>query len=145
MRAPRAGFWFVAPALLAIGLFFAVPVLAALLLSTTDFDIYALADLDNIRFVGFGNYIRLLQTPLFWQAFRNTLAFLFVTTNLEIGLGLLLSQLIARMVRGQAIMRQPGSRGLRGCRLSAGPPPWRGQPWGSSSALPRGAASLARR
>ena len=35
-----------------IGLFFFVPVLAALALSLTDFDIYALADLGNLRFVG---------------------------------------------------------------------------------------------
>jgi multiple sugar transport system permease protein len=100
MSAPRAGFWFVAPALLAIGLFFAVPVLAALLLSTTDFDIYALADLDNIRFVGFGNYIRLLQTPLFWQALRNTLFFVVigVPTSIVLSLGsaLLLNAGVAR-------------------------------------------------
>ena len=48
----RAAWAFVAPALLAIGLFFAIPVIAALLLSLTDFDIYALANLDNLRFVG---------------------------------------------------------------------------------------------
>jgi multiple sugar transport system permease protein len=35
----------VAPALIAIAVFFAIPVIAALLLSLTDFDIYALADL----------------------------------------------------------------------------------------------------
>ncbi|MBU4239359.1 MAG: sugar ABC transporter permease, partial [Alphaproteobacteria bacterium] len=48
----RAAWAFVAPAMIAIGLFFAFPVIAALLLSLTDFDIYALANLDNLRFVG---------------------------------------------------------------------------------------------
>lgn len=43
-----------------------MPVIAALLLSLTDFDIYALADLKNLRFVGLQNYERLLTNPLFW-------------------------------------------------------------------------------
>ena len=36
--------------------FFFLPVVAALALSLTDFDIYALADRGNLRFVGLGNY-----------------------------------------------------------------------------------------
>ncbi|RZA12082.1 MAG: sugar ABC transporter permease, partial [Lysobacteraceae bacterium] len=46
---------FAGPALLAIAVFFGLPVLAALALSLTDFDIYALADIGNLRFVGLGN------------------------------------------------------------------------------------------
>ena len=45
---------------------------AALLLSLTDFDIYALADLGNLRFVGLQNYERLFANPLFWGAMKNT-------------------------------------------------------------------------
>ncbi|KAK0350036.1 hypothetical protein LTR94_030657, partial [Friedmanniomyces endolithicus] len=71
----RAAWGFVAPALIAIGLFFALPVIEALLLSLTDFDIYALAELDNLRFVGLQNYERLLTNPLFWGAMKNTLTF----------------------------------------------------------------------
>jgi ABC-type sugar transport system permease subunit len=40
-----AGWIFIAPAMSAIAVFFALPVLAALAMSLTDFDIYALADL----------------------------------------------------------------------------------------------------
>ena len=54
-------------------------------LSLTDFDIYALADLRNLRFVGLANYARLLQTPLFWQALGNTLYFVVVGVPLSIG------------------------------------------------------------
>ena len=43
-----AAWVFVAPALIAIGVFFAIPVGAALLMSLTDFDIYALADIGNL-------------------------------------------------------------------------------------------------
>ena len=75
MKERTAGWVFAGPALLAIALFFAVPALASLVLSFTDFDIYALADRANLRFVGLGNYAALLQKPLFWKAMGNTLWF----------------------------------------------------------------------
>lgn len=100
MTSSRSGWFFVAPALLAIGVFFALPVLAALVLSTTDFDIYALADLRNVRFVGFGNYVRLLQTPLFWKALQNTAFFTVIgmptSLSLSLGAALLLNSAVAR-------------------------------------------------
>ena len=79
---------FVAPALLVIGVFFFLPVVAALAVSFTDFDIYALADLGNLRVVGLQNYARLLQTPLFWQAFGNTLYFVVIGVPLSVGTSL---------------------------------------------------------
>ncbi len=78
MRNNNIGLWFVAPAFIAIVVFFFGPALAALIISFTDFDIYALADLKNLRFVGFKNYVELLQTPLFWKALSNTLFFVFI-------------------------------------------------------------------
>jgi multiple sugar transport system permease protein len=96
----RAAWLLLLPALLAIGLFFAVPLVAALFLSLTDFDIYAIADLDNLRFVGLGNYARLLQEPLFWQALRTTLIYVLVgvplTLLLSLGGALLLHSRLAR-------------------------------------------------
>lgn len=71
----RAAWGFLAPALAAIGLFFALPLAGSLLLSLTDFDIYAVADLANARFVGLRNYLRLVADPLFWTVLRNTLVF----------------------------------------------------------------------
>jgi multiple sugar transport system permease protein len=71
----RTAWSFVAPALIAIGLFFALPTIAALFLSLTDFDIYAVADLRNLRFVGLANYTSLFARPLFWQALGTTMWF----------------------------------------------------------------------
>ena len=88
MRPGLAGWVFAAPALAAILLFFLLPVLAALALSLTDFDIYALADLHNLRFVGLGNYIGLLTNPLFWKALGNTLYFVVVGVPLSIAASL---------------------------------------------------------
>jgi multiple sugar transport system permease protein len=64
-----------APALTAIGLFFLLPALASLVLSFTDFDIYALANFNNLRFIGLDNYQRLVTNPMFWQAMGNTMWF----------------------------------------------------------------------
>ncbi len=88
MRSPRAGWLFAAPALVAIAVFFVVPVAAALLMSATDFDIYGLADLHNVRFIGLHNYLALLRTPLFWRALANTLFFVAIGVPLSIGASL---------------------------------------------------------
>lgn len=97
----RAGWLFAAPALTVIGVFFFLPVLAAFLLSLTDFDIYALADSENLRFVGLRNYLRLLETPLFWKALGNTLLFVVVGVPLSIavslGAAMLLHSGVARL------------------------------------------------
>ena len=101
MSARLAGWLFAGPALLVIALFFGLPVLAALALSVTDFDIYALADIGNLRFVGLGNYIALLQNPLFWKALGNTFYFVLVGVPLSIaaslGAALLLHAKVARL------------------------------------------------
>src|SRR5512142_3031684 len=100
MKPSRAGWLLVAPALVAIAVFFVVPVAVALLMSTTDFDIYGLADLRNVRFIGLANYLQLLQRPLFWRALLNTLFFVVVGVPLSIavslGAALLLHSRLAR-------------------------------------------------
>ena len=100
MRISRAGWLFIGPAMIAIAVFFVVPVSAALLMSFTDFDIYALADLGNVRFIGLDNYARLLHTPLFWHALGNTLYFVLLGVPLSItislGAALLLNSPLAR-------------------------------------------------
>jgi multiple sugar transport system permease protein len=100
MKRSLAGWIFVAPAMLAIAVFFVMPVIAALVMSFTDFDIYALADLRNLRFIGLDNYVNLLQTPLFWQALANTGFFVIVGVPLSIaaslGAALLLNSSLVR-------------------------------------------------
>ena len=99
-RTERAAWGFVSPALAAVALFLVIPVFGALLLSLTDFDIYALADRDNLRFVGLGNYAQLLADPLFWKALGNTFYFVLVGVPLSIaaslGAALLLQSRLAR-------------------------------------------------
>lgn len=95
-----AGVWFIAPALTIITLFFLVPIAASLLLSLTDYDIYALADWRNLRFVGLGNYRDLLSNERFWNALVNTLYFVLFGGTLSVatslGAALLLESKLTR-------------------------------------------------
>ena len=106
MSARGAAWWFVAPALVVVGVFFFIPVLAGLALSLTDFDLYALADLRNLRLVGLHNYARLLATPLFWQALGNTVYFVVAGVPLSIAVSLGTALLLhSRLVRFRAFFR----------------------------------------
>jgi multiple sugar transport system permease protein len=96
----RAALALLAPGLLVLGVFFLLPVAAAFVLSLTDFDIYALGDLADLRFVGLGNYRLLLADPVFWTALANTAYFAFVGGPLSVlaslGAALLLDSRLAR-------------------------------------------------
>ncbi len=106
MRAGVAGWVFVAPALIVLGLFFALPVASALLLSLTDFDLYALADPAHLRFVALDNYIELLRTPIFWKALWNTTYFVVVGVPLSIAVSLGAALLLdSGLARGKAFFR----------------------------------------
>ncbi len=102
----RVAFFFLAPALIAIGVFFFVPVIAALILSFTDFDIYSLANLDYARFVGLKNYTRIFEDPLFWKALKNTFYFLIIGGPLSIAVSLAAALLLnSKLVRFKTFFR----------------------------------------
>jgi multiple sugar transport system permease protein len=104
IRTAAAGF--LAPALAPLAIFFALPVLAAFLLSLTDFDLYALGDPRDLRFVGLDNYARLLQDPGFWRAFANTLYFVGIGAPLSVGTSFAAALLLcARSARARAFFR----------------------------------------
>jgi multiple sugar transport system permease protein len=102
----RVGLWFVAPALALIAAFFVVPVVASLVLSFTDFDVYAIARPDRLRLVGLENYRRLLDDQRFWTAFRNTAYFVLVGGPLSIAVSLGAAMLLdARLARFRGFFR----------------------------------------
>ena len=102
----RAGWVFIAPALVLIGVFFVIPVLGALALSFTDFDIYSIGDPGNTRFIGLGNYQSLFADPLFWKALRNTAYYVVVGGPLSVVVSLAAALLVnARLVRWKPLFR----------------------------------------
>jgi len=84
----RAGWLFITPALALLGLFFVLPVIAGLLLSLSDFDLYAVADPSTMRFVGLGNFAALLSDGTFWQALGNTVYFVVVGVPISLAVSL---------------------------------------------------------
>ncbi|MCL4706124.1 sugar ABC transporter permease [bacterium] len=96
----RAAYFFLAPALIPIFVFFFVPALAAFLLSFTDFDIYSLGNFEYARFVGLKNYRQLLDDPLFWKSMANTFYYVLIGGPLSIaaslGTALLLNSKLVR-------------------------------------------------
>jgi multiple sugar transport system permease protein len=101
-----AAWAFLAPALVLIGCFFLLPVAASLLLSFTDFDIYAIADPANVRLVGLRNYSELVASPMFWTALKNTIYFVVVGGPLTVAVSLGAALLVnARLVRFKSFFR----------------------------------------
>jgi len=83
-----AGWIFIGPAFLVLAVFFFLPTLAALLMSLTDYDLYALGDLNNLRFVAFDNYVVLLKDERFWKSLGNTFYFVAIGVPASVGLSL---------------------------------------------------------
>jgi multiple sugar transport system permease protein len=102
----RAALLFLAAPMFLIVGFFIAPVIAGFALSLTDFDLYAIGDLHNLRFVAFRNYRDLLANAMFWQAFGNTLYFALVGGPLTVVVSLAAALLVnARVTRWKAFFR----------------------------------------
>ncbi len=105
-RETRAALLFLAPGLAIVVFFFFLPAVAALLLSLTDFDIYALGDIHNVRMIGLANYAQLVHNPVFWRALVNTLYFTLVGGPLTVAVSLGAALLVnARAARFKGLFR----------------------------------------
>jgi len=105
-KTQRAAYAFLSPSMSAILIFFVGPVVAALGLSFTDFDIYALGNPEYLRFVGLENYLRLVENPRFWKALGNTLYFVVVGGPLSLAVSLGAALLInSRLLRLRGLFR----------------------------------------
>lgn len=95
----------IAPSLIIIAFVVIYPMLYAVYVSFTPFNLLrpetAAFDWSTI----FRNYQRLVEDDIFWRALFNTVLFLTVTVNLEYVLALFMSQLIARVTWGQSTIR----------------------------------------
>ena len=102
----RAAWLFLAPAILLITVFFGIPVAAGLLLSLTDFDLYAIGSPGVARFVGLDNYLRLMRDETFWTALWNTLKFVLIGGPLSVAVSLGAALLLnAKLVRMRSFFR----------------------------------------
>ncbi|KAA3609206.1 MAG: sugar ABC transporter permease [Calditrichaeota bacterium] len=99
-------YFFLFPALGTLLVFFFLPVLAAFIMSGTDFDIYALGYWERTRIIFLQNYQRIFNDPLFWKAIFNTLYFVLVGGPLTIVLAFVAAvALNSKLLRFKKIFR----------------------------------------
>lgn len=95
-----AGYVFLAPFLLGLGVFVLWPLLEAFYLSFHSYDLFS-----PPRFVGFDNYIYLLKTNDFWRSILNTTLYTVVVVTLQTCLSILLALVMDQKIRGKTFFR----------------------------------------
>lgn len=98
----RIAWLLVAPSLLVILGVTLWPIISTFVLSF----FVAPTGINQVRtFVGFGNYLEMLQDPAFWETIKRTLYFTVVSVGLELILGLAIAQLIHSRPWGWKFLR----------------------------------------
>ncbi len=96
--------FFLFPALFALGLYLAYPVYETLRLSLTERVFMAEGDVPFIyQWAGLDNYIQMIGEPKFWEAVRNNFFWLLVVPALSTAFGLLVAQLTDRLAWGNIV------------------------------------------
>ncbi|WP_313357436.1 sugar ABC transporter permease [Microbacterium sp.] len=98
---PRRLNWFYVPALALFAVFSIYPLISGISLSLTNWNGYSRSK----AFVGFDNYLRLLDDEVFRTALVNTLIYGVGSTVIQQVLGLGLAVVLDRIVRGAALLR----------------------------------------
>jgi multiple sugar transport system permease protein len=98
----RLAWWLCAPALAAMLLVSAWPVLYAVWLSLFRYDLRFPGER---AFVGLGNYLSVLTSAVWWQALANTLIITVGSVSVELVLGFALALLMHRVVFGRRTVR----------------------------------------
>ena len=94
-RGGLAGYFFVAPSLIFLGVFVILPIVAAFYYSVTDYDLMSAP-----KFAGWKNFRNIVDDDRFAHAITNTLLFAFGTVPSGVVTSLLLAALINRSIRG---------------------------------------------
>lgn len=99
-RQEGAAHVFMLPWLFGLVLVTAVPMLASLYLSFTDYNV-----LSSPEFIGGENFARLIEDPRFWNSVRVTVTYVFVSVPLQLAFALSLALVLDKGLRGLAIYR----------------------------------------
>ena len=95
-----AGYSFLAPNLVLLGVFLFLPLAWAAWLSLQETDGFG-----NGTFIGLENYSRLLGDPVFWQSTFNTAVFTVLVVPLGMGIGLALAVLMNSAIPARSVFR----------------------------------------
>lgn len=95
-----AGYTFLTPNLILLGLFLFLPVVWAFQLSFQE-----TGGFGDGEYVGLDNYVRLVSDPVFWQSTLNTVLFTALTVPLSMGIGLGLAVLMNSVLPARGVFR----------------------------------------
>jgi multiple sugar transport system permease protein len=99
-RQAVTGYLFIAPAMLIFAVFTLLPVLIALYLSFTNYDVFTKMD-----WIGIANYQDVFDDEYFWRALNNTVVYTAVSVPLSMAIGLGIALLLNQKLRGLGIYR----------------------------------------
>jgi len=99
LRQRLVAYAFIAPAMSFLIVFLFIPLIAAIYLSFTRYDLF-----NAPEWVGFQNYVNLFDDPLFWRGLRNSFIYLVVTPILII-LSICLAIVVNRKIIGVGVFR----------------------------------------
>jgi ABC-type sugar transport system permease subunit len=91
---------FLTPALVVLLAFTLYPMVQAVYLSLTDYNLIRAAE-----WVGLANYAELMQDPAFWNAFGNTVVYALVVTPVTVAFALLFALMLNQRFVGRAFSR----------------------------------------
>lgn len=96
----RAAYLMLAPATLHVALWIAVPVLATVALSLTDYDV-----LTPPRWTGLSNYLEIYRDEEFRQATWHTVVYTFFTVPVAMAVAVVIAVMLGQQLRGRAFYR----------------------------------------
>ncbi|MEJ3405804.1 sugar ABC transporter permease [Rathayibacter sp. YIM 133350] len=99
------GLLFTTPYLVFVVVVFAYPVIFAVWMSFQDYFFTAPGAEVDRPFVGFDNYVTVLQDPAVWRSFANVGVFLLINVPLTVVLSIALATALNRAVRARAFLR----------------------------------------
>lgn len=91
---------FISPWIIGFLCFILGPIVASLFLSFTDWDLFT-----PPKWVGFENYVNLMQDKIFWKTVYNTIYFALISVPLTMILSLGMAYLLAHKMRGMSFFR----------------------------------------
>ena len=96
----RAGYLMVLPYIISFLLFVAYPLIFSLILVFHKWNIVS-----PMKFVGLGNFQRLIHDTLFWKSLRNTGIFLIIHIPLQIAVALILAEVLNQKIIARGFFR----------------------------------------
>src|SRR5690625_1159270 len=94
------GYFFIAPTLLGLLVFYIFPVFQTFFYSFTDWGAFG-----NYTFSGLANYKKLFNKPEVWQAFRNTFIYACTMVPISIAISIVVAVLLNQRIKGLTVYR----------------------------------------